>query len=275
MADTQIHLHIDLGGLPNRMQRVLNAAMNFVAIGLNSAPGITTDSFAIPDTPIQHQFDSNNPWTADQAKEAWRIWILRNGFRDAAEAISGTLEEVQAVLSSWHIAELQKARGSLFGEDWNKFVVQRGQQFHRRTLPQRLEFLEKNYSFTLDSALLDQVNTINLVRNCLAHRGGVITTLDLNVEGALEVRWTALVALVISDGSEVEIHPPHFVEAGASLAIANRPKSKRLAIGQQVDFTSLEFAQMCWTFFLFAQSCAKRLEDYGRQRGVQFGQSAT
>jgi len=247
VANTEIQLHIDLGGLPNRMQRVLKATMNFVAIGLNSAPGITTDSFAIPDTPIQHQFDSNNPWTTDQAKQAWRN----------------------------HIAELQRARGSLLGEDWNTFVVQRGHQFHKRTLPQRLEFLEKNYSFTLDTDLVDQINTINIARNCLSHRGGVITTLDANVEGALQVRWTALVALVISNGKEIEIHPPHFVEAGASLAIGNRRKSKRLAIGQQVDFTSLEFAQMCWTFFLFAQSCAKRLEDYGRQRGVQFGQSAT
>jgi hypothetical protein len=275
VPDNQIQIQVNLSGLPDRMQRVLQAAINFVAIGLNSAPSITTDSFAIPDIQTQHEFGSNNPWTADQAKQAWTTWILRNGFRDVAEAISGTLEEVQKVLSCWHVAELQKARGSLLGKDVHTLVVQRGQRFHKHSLPQKIEFLEKNYSFTLDSDLLEQINTFRIARNCLAHRGGVITKVDANVDGALEVRWTALVVLVVSDGKEVELNPPHTVEPDSSLAIGKRTKSKRLAIGQQVDFTPLEFAQMCWTCFVFAQSCADRLKDYGTERGVQFGQSAT
>ncbi len=275
MADTQISLHIDLAGLAGRMQRVLKATTNLVAIGLNAAPGITTDSFSIPDTPIQHQFDSNNPWSQVEAATAWRSWILRNGFRDAAEAVGGTLEEVQSVLSFWHLAERQMALGGLQGEDWNTYVVQRGQQFHRRTFPQRLEFLEKNYSFAFDPNLLDQINTINIARNCLAHRGGVVTELDLNSDGRLEIRWSALVALAMTGDTEVEIHPPHFVEAGTKIGISTRPKCKTFRAGQQLDFTALEFAQMCWTFFLFAQSSAERLEEYGRQRGMQIEKRAT
>jgi hypothetical protein len=96
---THVNVDINLGGLTDRMQRILKTATNFVAIGLNAIGQLSVESMKISDTPIQNQFDANNPWFLEEAREAWRLWILGNGFRDVAGAVSGTFEEIQTILS--------------------------------------------------------------------------------------------------------------------------------------------------------------------------------
>jgi len=257
------------------MGGVLKAATNLVAIGLNSVNSITTESFVIPDSSIRHQYDSNNQWTLDAARANWEYWILRNGFRDIAEATSGLLEEIQRVLSYWQLSFLQAERGELLGNDWNEMVVKRSRQFHKRTLPQKFDFLEKHYHFTVDPDLLRQVLSINAARNCFVHRNGFVGSEDAESSGFLDLEWSALVAIAIIDGQEQEIRPPQLFEGGTRIGAATRPRSKQIPIGGSLEVNATEFAQMGWTLFIFSQSCAHRLEAYGRERGIEFNLTAT
>lgn len=133
--------------------------MSLVAIGLNAEQGITSNTLAMPDVTIHHQFDNTTKWSEQEAKDAWNIWILHNGFRDIAEALSGMLEEVQPILAAWELLILQRSKTKQ-GDDWNEIIGHRSQQFHRRTLPQKIEFLELQYSFALDSALVRQASQL-------------------------------------------------------------------------------------------------------------------
>ncbi len=274
MTAAELNLHVNLDGLPSRMQGVLKAATNLVAIGLNSTTSITPESFVIPDLPMHHRYDSNNQWTLDAAKSIWEYWILRNGFRDIAEATSGLLEEIQRVLSYWQLSFLQSERGELLGDDWNELVVKKGRQFHKRTLPQKIEFFEKQYQFSVDLDLLRQVLSINAARNCFVHRGGVVAAEDAGFSGVLDLEWSALVALAIVDGKEQEVHPPQIFEGGTKIGVATRPRSKRVPIVESLEVNATEFAQMGWTLYIFSQSCAHRLESYGRERGIEFNLTA-
>src|SRR5215213_9112239 len=175
--------------------------MSLVAIGMNGKEGITEDTLAMPDLTMHHQFDNTNRWSIEEAKNAWQSWVLRNGFRDIAEALGWLLEEAQSVLASWEVVFLQKTK-AVQGEDWNEIIVHRGQQFHRRTLPQKIEFLEKQYSFILNPSLVRQALTINAARNCLTHRNGIVSQLDIDSSGSLTLDWNALVLLVKTDGQE-------------------------------------------------------------------------
>ena len=265
----QIAITINLAGLSDRIQRHLRASMSIVAIGLNAAKSITVDALALPDITTHHQFDSSNPWTIDQASAAWQTWVLRNGFRDVAEAVSGLLEEVQSVLSHWHLVSVQHDR-SLRGEDWNELVVNRGLKFHRLGLPDKIDFLNKEYGLALDDSLVGQVLSINAARNCLVHRGGLVSTLDARNGNHLQIEWRALVILITEDGVEKEIEPPYLVKAGGQLGIATRHRTKLISVGQPIQVTAQEFTQMCWTLFLFSIACAQTLEAYGKARGIQF-----
>lgn len=243
--------------------------MSLVAIGLNAAKGISSEALQMPDITTDHQFDSSNPWTVEQATAAWQTWVLRNGFRDIAEAISGLLEEAQSVLSYWSLVSIQQGR-QLRGEDWNELVVNRGLRFHRLGLPDKVDFLRKEYGLALEDSLVNQVLSINAARNCLVHRGGLVSTLDTRNTDHLQIEWSALVVLITENEVEKEIEPPYLVKAGGQLGVATRRRSKSIAVGQLLQVTAKEFTQMCWTLFVFAMACAQTLEAYGKARGIQF-----
>ncbi len=269
-----LSIQINLAGISGRMQRVLRSVMTFVAIGLNAKQEITSNTLAIPDVTIHHQFDSSNSWSIEEAKDAWQIWILRNGFRDIAEALSGLLEEIQSVLASWELVLLQKSK-SIRGEDWNEIIVHRSQQFHRRTLPQKLKYLEDQYLFTLDPALIRQAFTINAVRNCLTHRGGVVSQLDVDASGNLTLEWSALVLLARLNGQEQEVSLPYRADGGTEIGIATRPKTKSFEVGQSILVSAEEFTQLCWTLFQLAISSAHQLELYGKDHGLEIKTDTT
>ncbi|MFN8383549.1 MAG: hypothetical protein U0V02_16510 [Anaerolineales bacterium] len=264
-----ISIKINLVGITDRMQRVLRDAMNIVAIGLNAKKDIAAETLAIPGVTMQHQFAASQSWSIEEARDAWELWVIRNGFRDIAEELSSLLEEVQTVLAYWKIRLLQDSK-SLRGEDWNEIVVRRSQQFHRRTLPQKLEFLEQKYSFTLDLILIHQAMTINAARNCLTHRGGIVTQIDVDTSGKFVLEWSALVLLAKIDGQEKEINVPYYAKAGTEILVGIRGKSKSFEIGQMVSVNTEEFTQVCWTLFKLATSCAQRLEAYGKERAFNF-----
>lgn len=126
MADNhQVQVQINLGGITNRMQHRLQAAINVVSIGLHGRDSISPEALSLPDITTQHIFNSTQLWPVEQAKATWEKWVLRNGFRDVAEAISEALEETQVVLSHWALLQLEKERGQLYGQDWNEVIVGR------------------------------------------------------------------------------------------------------------------------------------------------------
>lgn len=265
----QLSISINLGGLTGRIQKYLRASMSLVAIGLNAKKGISTEDLQLPEVTTHHQFDSTNQWTVEQAGEAWQSWVLRNGFRDVAETISGLLEEAQSVLAYWQLAKIQEGR-AIRDEDWNEMVVSRGSRFHRFGLPDKIDFLNKEYGLLLPDALVQQVLSINAARNCLVHRGGVVTKHDTRGTDQFVIEWSALVILLIQDGVEKEIEPPYLVEAGGQIRVATRPRTKSFAVGEVVIVTAKEFSQICWTLFIFAMICAQMLEAHGKAQGIQF-----
>lgn len=270
-----LDIQINLGGMTGRIQHLLQAAINFVSIGLNVRGSITVEALSLPDVTTQHVFNASKQWSLEHAGIAWEQWVLRNGFRDVAEAIGGVLEETQSVLSYWALIPAQKKQGSLTGEDWNEIVVNQGQKFHRRTLPQRIEFLQKTYGFALESDLVKQMLTINAARNCLVHRGGVVSHQDLAHGDELVVEWRALVLLMQQEGKDVEVEPPYFFKAATTLGVATTSRSKIFALGQPVSFNAREFSEICWTLFVVALSCASALEAFGKENGVEFASTAT
>ena len=260
-------IRINLAGLTARIQRSLRRATNLVAIGLNAPT--TTTSETVTGGGIEFRYATNEPWTPDTAQHEWVQWILLNGFRDAAESLAIVVEEARVVLAAWRL-KLDKSEVTL--SDWNETIGREGRRFHRLGLPDKINFLANQYGLRMDPPLVEQILTINGARNCLVHRGGKITERDRNCDAGFELHWRATVAVAQGPDGEREVEPPILLNEGEGLGIATRPRRRLFAIGEDFTVSSGEFAQVCWTLFLFVQALAEKLEEIGRSQGIEFTQ---
>lgn len=270
MSNTHISIDINLAALQGQLQRVLRHAMNLVAVGLRAEKELSKFPLDLPDTNMHLRFDTRQQWTSEQVGQEWRRWILTNGFRDTSEAVGGFLEGVQSVLGYWELIQVQDKGTTLTGAVWNDMTVGRTRRFHRLGLPDKIKFLETQYGFALDASWAKQILSINKTRNCLVHRNGIVTELDVTANGKLILEWAALVLVVKDNSGEREIVPPAVVEAGGTLSVRNRPYAKEFAVGEEILLTTAEFSGICWTLFTFGNFCAQLLEQFGKSRGITF-----
>lgn len=247
-----------------------------VAIGLNGIDQITEHALEVPGVFFRNNFNASRPWTVDQSATAWEFWVLRNGFRDVAEAISGVLEGSHGVLSYWALMKRQAEAGSLEGSDWNEIVVGRQRRFHRKTLPQRLEFLEKHYGFVFPLEHVERLKSLNAARNCLVHRYGVVTEEDvLPGDDCLTLKWITFVTYVETDGVLTEMVLPMTVEGGSSIKVKLVERSKAFRVGEHVVVNAKEFNELCMSFFQFSVTCSQLLSEHGKSMGIVFNEGAS
>jgi hypothetical protein len=153
-------------------------------------------------------------------------------------------------------------------------VARRAEQFHRRTLPQKLEFLASHYSFTLPDDHLSEIKSINAARNCFVHRGGQVTDVDTDESRALILKWRHLQPIIVENGVATELILPYVTEKETMLGLRVAARERRFEIGSYVELELQDFSEICWTLFLFAQCCGTELEAYGRSKGFTIAQRA-
>lgn len=274
MPTATVQMHIDLSGIAGRVQRILKQLTYMTSIGVRATDAITPESLQMPEVSFVFLYDHSNPWTPEEAKAAWRQWVLTNAFRDIAEIVSGTLEEAQGVLAIWSLLDPGAKGTAVKAEEWNKIVAHRAEQFHRRTLPQKFEFLREAYGFCLQDEHVCEVLSINAARNCLVHRGGQVTRLDVDSTGALTLRWRQMIPYVEIDGKEEELILPFFAEKDTTLSIKVEAREKTFATNDVLEITLAEFSGISWTLFTFAQHVGQSLEAHGREKGFEIGTRA-
>ena len=91
---------------------------------------------------------------------------------------------------------------------------------------------------------------------------------DTNENGALQVSWRRLALIVIGEDGEREVSPPATFEASESIGVVHRDTSKMFSVGTAISFSVQEFADLCWSLFLFGVSTTKLVENWGEERGI-------
>jgi hypothetical protein len=136
-------------------------------------------------------------------------------------------------------------------------------------LPDKIQHLQDTYSLALDPDLVRHLQSINAARNCLVHRRGLVQEQDLNEDGALRVSWRRLAPVITGAAGEREFYPGILVVPGESVGVSNRDVSKSFPLGTAIAFSVQEFADVCWSLFLFGDSTTKRVEDWARAHGYE------
>jgi hypothetical protein len=264
----QFDINIDLGALLAQLQHAIQRTIYLAAMGLNATPRLTQEDMQLPGTSISLSLAGPDPWPIEAAREGFTQWILGNGLRDASEAISGYLEEARTVLAVWQLA-VRCRSGPITGADWHAATERQQQDFHWFGLPRKIQHLQDTYSLALDPDLVGHLLSINKARNCLVHRRGIVQGDDLNEDGALRVSWRRLALVINGADGEREGFPGSLVEADESMSVSNRDVSKIFPLGTAIAFSVQEFADVCWSLFLFGNSTTKLIEDWARAHGYE------
>lgn len=264
---------VDLRGILGSAQRDLQRTMNLVSLGLQAAAEVPDFPMEIPNLTFRWEFDSYQNWTPDQKVNEWKRWILINGFRDAAEVVNAVLEEVQSVLAGSSLDPQPDDNSSVPADAWNRPTPDRRREFNALFLPHKIQFLKSKYALSFDEKLVEEVISINKTRNCLVHRSGVVNERDTTEGSKLILHWTAPVLLLEKDGVQKEVLPPF--EGATTVTLTWRSRVKEFSLGQVIEINSTEFAQICWSLFLFARHCWEVVAARGRAMGVKFNESSS
>ncbi len=267
MATQKINVTVNLDALRGELQRSLQKAIYLVSAGLQTNDKIDPELLRLPTNSVTMTFDGGLTWDSEEAQKQYSEWILSNGFRDVIEGVNAFIESAHRVLSFWKIAEKQKDGAEITGSDWNDIVISGGKRFHRLGLPDKFDHLSKEHGIEVEPSYREQVLSIDIARNCLVHRGGVISEKDITSDNQLDVKWIKLMMVLQSEDGEKELVLGEMVEKDSVLGMRNQEVVKTFTLGQQITFTADEFANISWGLFLFGNDLVQKINDLGLGKG--------
>jgi hypothetical protein len=266
MAEQSITFNINLDALRGELQRSLQEVIYLVSAGLQTKDQITPEILQLPTNSIKMKFDSGLNWSSEKAQEQYSEWVLSNGFRDTIENLGAFLESAHGVLSFWELVGRQEDGTDITGADWNEVIVDGKRRFNRLGLPDKLEHIKNQHAILFDETLGSHVLSINMARNCLVHRDGIVSDRDITTDNALEVQWRRMVFLVKNEDGEKELFMGEVIEAGSEIGFRQEDKTKSFVLGSKIEFTVQEFSDICWCLFLFGDELVHKISDYGVEK---------
>ena len=176
----EIHLTVRLNpaGIIAPLHRILSESLNNVALGLQAveqyqtavSPLLPTNLFHVGFGQVRAELSETE---LAELKAKYRTWLLTTAFGDFIQAVFAALREAylycEAATTWTDFVSLEEMQGFIQG------IASKGAKFD---LPTLLERVSKRLKAPL--ALHEHVLAINKVRNCLEHRHGIVTKLDLN-----------------------------------------------------------------------------------------------
>lgn len=120
---------------------------------------------------------------------------------------------------------------------------------------------------SLDGHLSSHVSSINTARNCLVHRGGIVSERDLTTGTQMEVTWRRMYFFLQDDAGEKPVQIGDRIEKDSMLCVRVEDISKAFCLGQSVKFSVQEFSDVCWSLFAFGQDLVQKMNAFGVQNG--------
>jgi hypothetical protein len=256
----------NLAVLLGTLQRSLQRARDIAAFGLNAADNITEQGLQLPGAFFQVVPASNVALDFETAKSEFKRWTLTGAMRDSVEGVHAFLDEARPVCFLYSVA----SKPMINGGDWNKGIVEDTKKFHRLGLPDKIKYLGEKYDSSLVPEVAEELLSINLARNCLVHRHGVVSDYDSNSDEGLLVKWRRMEIVATGYRGERTITAMARVEAGESVMLRHAKAQKLFRKGEFLTFSVDEFGELCLTLFFFGNQLVQNIERYGRSKGVHF-----
>lgn len=231
-----------------------------IALALNGIEKTTADDLKLPSTPISYASASNVQPDHKGSKAECSQWIISNGLRDCAEALHAHLEITFSCCLSMKLA----SNGPIASETLEETYEQPRLNFHGKDLFRKLKALENEFGISFEDVTYRCFTSLNKVRNCLSHRGGIVRATDCNDNGQLKVEWQTWVP-IRGDGSEVEFGKPL---NSTTLDIRRDIRVQIFQQGEHINFTSRDFAEFLMNYSFLGNETSEKVVKYAQQTGL-------
>lgn len=264
MSEHHVEISISLPALQGVPARKLQRLIDIVDFG-RSGTGLVTEEEYPRSEFFRFDPSTNTRLSLEEARNATEQWYVLHLLRDALETASTFLEDVRRCCALYKLS----AKKTGVVADLQRIDTD-SIKFHRLGLPIKLERLKVLYG--LDSEFSPFIVSLNDVRNCVVHREGRVTVLDVNVDGHLVATWSRVVLLARSPSGdqEVEIDRETVVDAGWSVAVATRITTKSFAPGQSIEFSFAELNGILWSHVGFVNSLTLSVQKFAESLGFTF-----
>jgi len=243
------------------LQRLLDAYAA-AAAALPLVDDATYSSFAPSFLRVQAH---NTRLTRDEAVAEAEQRQLRAVMRDAIEITNSFMEECRLVSALFKGIN----DGKLRGEDYNRIVDDEQKQFHKLGLPDKFKKMRDDFGIWVE--LEPHVLSINRARNCLVHRNGIVSTMDIdgNDELPILLRTIEIVARSPDKSEHYVIDSPGMsVKGGWDITSQITDKRKIFKLGERLQFSYREITDTIFSLTVFSSMMVQAIEQYGRSVGI-------
>lgn len=174
------------------------------------------------------------------AKRGLAIWVLGCALRDLVESFERILEPVY-YFGTFGRSKLKE----IPFED----VETLKERFDKGGLDLKIVRLRKHLG--IDVQYAEEFASLNKVRNCLTHRGGMVQKWDCDSLEApyLTVKWLGFDPKIeLPDGERVTVVPGMNVASGGTLLIEVVQRTRRFNLGTSLDFQAHELSELLFMF---------------------------
>lgn len=260
MQPIPVSINVDLGAMLGVLQNAAQRASDFVRFGTGAADNPPQDLLEPPSEGIHFYPASNAKLPLPELADQFRTWIIASALRDCVEAVQLYLEEVRRVCAVFSFG----SPVTVPADEWKQRVFGQNDNFHQRGLPAKIDYLRKEFPGLCVPASEHYVRGINRARNCLVHRQGVVSSLDVDSSGQFEVSWLRIQLFVQGAEGERVISLPYISPGGEQLFMRSVEASRTFRVGERIVFSYEEFAAIVWTLFLFGSDLRAAVDAYGR-----------
>ena len=112
----------------------------------------------------------------------------------------------------------------------------------------------------LPSPLIFTAEMLSLqkVRNCLEHRGGIVGDKDLDASGKLKLVLPRWAFFAKEDSGDVEIYPDYRAKKDTALVMKRVSREREYALGDRIAFTPQEFTEIAHSCWLLSQDLGQK-----------------
>lgn len=257
MADEipKLQLRLNPARLASIIDSAVVAANEIVNFHFNA---LTDADLSQPSESSDVRFRIRGPKiTSDERRSLHESWILAKAFQELLRAVRHSLEEAYV-----YVMLLTKQHRIKSSATLSEFLEPYERRASGLSFPKLLDAVNDKLNPKIDFSRA--YISLQTARNCLEHRGGVVSKIETHGKDGFEVSVPRIKAYYLRNGAEIELVPGHRVDPGDNRTEVQtfakiELKKRSFALGERLSFSAVEFNEIAFACHFLGQQLSSRL----------------
>ena len=256
-------MQINVDAVMEKALKGIRRSYVFMGLGVNSSEDNRLDNYQLtPVTNLQLLQDGLSKDVVSNFKINYKEWVINNAFREALESFHIFVEELFLclIIIKKKVTDISRVQ---------KDVT----RFEKLPFPSKMETLKKE--FIVEPEFINHIKSINKARNCISHRGCVVSIKDYNNSSktALILAWRGMNMILTDQEGERECHMSELAgvvtkyETKVGFKFVSREKS--FTGGEVLSFEPKELAEVLWYWTMEIKTMTHSAIKYAKNSGVK------